>query len=396
MGTLAGIGFSTRKNPIEAGNEAAKMALERAGVPKPDVVIVFATVGYHQQKLIGAIREVTSGAPLFGCSGEGIIAQQAVDETNFAVGVMVIASDELGFGIASISGIGERADLAGERLAAKIAPLVTDESRAFFLLADGLAFDFDPFVTAFEGALPPSARLPIFGGLAADNWASRKTYQYHDDEVFSEGACCLVMSGRGQVAWGINHGCIPVGTKRTITRCKGNIIYEIDGVSALEALKEYLDEEWAIKWNKATLNLCLGFKTPEHLREEYEEYFIRYIIGKDDQQGSVTIQSDVTEGTELWIVRRDKELMMSGLRSIPRQIKEQLSGKSPKFVLQFECMGRGRVVFKEQERMDLVRSLQRDLGEDVPWLGFYTYGEIGPVDKYNCFHNFTSVVTVVY
>ncbi|MBU5636254.1 FIST C-terminal domain-containing protein [Geomonas sp. Red69] len=396
MGTSVGIGFSMRKNPVEAGHEAARTALERAGIAKPDFVMVFATVGYHQQRLIAAIREATSGAPLCGCSGEGIIAQEEVAETNFAVGVMAVASDEIRFGIASISGIGEPGDLAGERLAAKIAPLMASDSRAFFLLADGLGFDFDPFVAAFEGVLSPSARLPIFGGLAADNWASRKTYQYHDDEVLSDGACCVVMSGKGQVAWGINHGCVPVGTKRTITRCKGNIIYEIDGVSALEVLKEYLDEEWAIKWNKATLNLCLGFKTPEHLRQGYEEYFIRYITDKDEHEGSVTIQSDVSEGTELWIVRRDKELMMNGLRSIPRQIKEQLCGDPPKFVLQFECMGRGRVVFKEQERMELVRSLQRDLGEKVPWLGFYTYGEIGPIRKYNCFHNFTSVVTVVY
>lgn len=396
MGTSVGIGFSMRKNPVEAGHEAARAALGQGGMEKPDFVIVFATVGYQQQRLIDAIREATSGAPLCGCSGEGIIAQEAVAETNFAVGVMAIASDEIRFGVASISGIGERGDLAGQRLAQEIAPLLAPDSRAFFLMADGLMFDFDPFAAAFEAALPESARLPIFGGLAADNWASRKTYQYHDDRVMSDGACCVVMSGAGRVAWGINHGCVPVGTRRTITRSKRNVIYEIDGVAALEALKEYLDEEWAVKWNKATLNLCLGFKTPEHLRQGYEEYIVRYITDKDEREGSVTIQSDVVEGTELWIVRRDKELMMNGLRSIPRQIKEQLAGEAPKFVLQFECMGRGRVVFKEQERMELVKALQRDLGVRVPWLGFYSYGEIGPIREYNCFHNFTSVVTVVY
>lgn len=396
MGTSVGIGLSTRKSPTEAGNEAARTAMERAGVATADIVIVFATVGYHQQQLIGAIREATSGAQLCGCSGEGIIAQDAVVETNFAVGVMVIASDELSFAIASVAGIGEQAEVAGEKLAAKITPYLTDESRAFFLLADGLVFDFDPFVSAFEGALPPAGRLPIFGGLAADNWASNRTYQYHDDEIFSEGACCVLMSGKGQVTWATHHGCVPVGTERTITRSKGNVIYEIGGVPALEVLNEYLDEDWAVKWNKATLNLGLGFKTPEHLRKDYDDYFVRYIMAKDDEVGSVTIQSDVAEGTGLWIVRRDKELMMNGLKSIPLQIKEELAGRRPKFVLHFECMGRGRVVFKEQERIDLVKSLQRDLGENLPWLGFYSYGEIGPIGKHNCFHNFTSVLAVVY
>ncbi len=396
MGTSVGIGFSTRRSPMEAGSEAARTALEQAGVAKPDLVIVFATIGYQQQQLIGTIREATSGAPLCGCSGEGIIVQDAVVETNFAVGVMVIASDELSFKITSVTGIGEDPRVAGGKLAAKVAPLLAGDSRAFFLLADGLAFDFDPFVAAFEATLPPSGRLPIFGGLAADNWASRRTYQYHDDEILSQGACCIALSGNCRVAWGINHGCVPVGAKRTITRSKGNVIFEIDGTPALEVLKEYVDEDWAVKWNKATLNLGLGFRTPEHLRERYDEYYVRYVMAKDDQAGSVTIQSDVTDGTDLWIVRRDKELMLDGLKSIPRQIKEDLAGQKPKLVLQFECMGRGRVVFKEQERMDLVKSLQRDLGEDLPWLGFYTYGEIGPISRYNCFHNFTSVVAVVY
>ena len=81
----------------------------------------------------------------------------------------------------------------------------------------------------------------MFGGLAADNWAIRKTYQYHDDEVFSEGISCVLMSGSGDVASGISHGCVPIGTKRTITRSKGNIIYEIDGIPALEALKDYAE-----------------------------------------------------------------------------------------------------------------------------------------------------------
>jgi len=30
---------------------------------------------------------------------------------------------------------------------------------------------------------------------------------------------------------------VPVGTRRTITRCEGNIIYEIDRIPALEALE---------------------------------------------------------------------------------------------------------------------------------------------------------------
>lgn len=396
MGTLVGVGRSINRNPAEAGNEAASKAMEQAGVSKPDFVFAFATVGYDQQVLLRSIRKATSDAPLSGCSGEGIITRDMVAETNFGVCVLVISSDELRFGNAHVKGIAEQADRAGEWLAKGINPFLADDSIACFLLADGLVFNFDSFLSGFQRALARKEPLPLYGGMAADDWTSHKTFQYHNDEVFSEGMCCIVMSGRGNVACGINHGCVPVGSRRTITHCKGNIIYEIDGIPALEALQDYFPENWQQQWNKTSLNLCLGFKTTGQADSGQEEYFIRYMMDKNDQQGYVTIQSEIQDGTELWLARRDKKLIWSGIRKISRQINEQLAGVKPKFVLQFECVGRGKVVFREREKVELAESLQKELGEGVPWIGFYTYGEIGPVAGVNNFHNFTSVIVAVY
>lgn len=396
MGTSAGVGLSLHKNPAEAGKEAALQAMERGGIAKPDFVFVFATVGYDQKLLIGSIRDASAGAPLSGCSGEGIITAGAAAETNFGVCVLAIASDELRFANACIQGLDAGYARAGEELAEKVRPLLEADTVACFLFADGLLFDFDPFRDAFEKALSHERKLPLFGGLAANNLSTRKTYQYHNDRVISEGICCVVMSGKARLAWGVNHGCVPVGTRRTITRCQGNIIYEIDGIPALEALKEYIENGSATDWNRVTLNLCLGFKTPEHLRQEYGEYIIRYMMDKNDAEGWVSIQSDVTQGSALWIMRRDKELMREGLQAISEHIREQLGTSRPKLVMQFECMGRGRVVYREQEKIELLKSLQDDLGAGLPWIGFYSYAEIRPVSGYNCIHNFTSVLLAVY
>ena len=396
MGTSVGVGFSLQKNPVDAGKEAAIQAMQQGGISKPDFVFVFATIGYNQQVLIQTIREATKGAPLSGCSGEGIITQGMVAETNFGVCVMAITSDELRFSNVRVKEIATGVEQAGGGLATELQPLLAHDNIACFLFVDGLIFDFDPFRAAFEKTLQRETPLPLFGGLAADNWATRETFQYHNDEVFSKGLSCVLLSGRGQVAWGVSHGCVPIGTKRTITRSKGNIIYEIDGMPALEALKDYVEEGSESQWNKMTLNLCLGFKTPEHLKKEYGEFIVRYMMDKDDQEGSVTIQSDVTDGTELWIVRRDKDLIREGMQTISHQIKDMTGKEKPKLVMQFECMGRGKVVFREQEKIDLLRSLQEEVGADLPWIGFYSYAEIGPVSGYNCIHNFTSVLLAVY
>ncbi len=396
MGTSVGVGYSIHRDPAEAGKEAAFKALVNAGIDKPDFVFVFATVGYDQPALIKSIREITLNAPLSGCSGEGIITTGIADETNFCVSVMAISSDDLRFNNAFATDIGKAPDNAGKHLASGIKPFLAADNIACFILADGLSMNFDPFLASFEKSISADNPLPLFGGLAADNWTSKRTYQYHNDEVFSDGISCVIMSGKGDIAWGINHGCVPIGTERTITRCKGNIIYEIDGVPVLQALSEYLNDDWKTEWNKASLNLCLGFKTPENIRQYYNDYIIRYMMGKNDTEGYVTIQSEVAEGTSLWIVRRDKELIDMGLQAISKQIKGKTETERPKFILHFECVGRGKVVFREREKIELLNKLQHDIGRAIPWMGFYTYGEIGPIRQHNCFHNFTAVVAAVY
>ena len=396
MGTTVGVGRSFNRNPREAGEEAVLQALQQGGIGTPDFAFVFATVGYDQQKLIQAIRQATSGAPLTGCSGEGIIMQGTAVETNFGVCVMAISSDELCFANVCVPEIGADMALAGEKLAAELSPLLAADSIAAFIFVDGLVFDFDPFHQAFEKTLGHERPLPLFGGLAADNGATRQTFQYHDGQVFSRGISCVLLSGKGGVACGVNHGCVPVGSRRTITRSRGNVIYEIDGMPALDALKEYVEDGSLSQWNKVTLNLCLGFRTPEAIRPLYGDFIVRYIMDKDDREGCVTIQSDVAEGTELWILRRDKELIREGLHKISHDVSDKLGDRRAKFVLQFECMGRGKVVFREQEKIELLTSLQREIGSALPWIGFYTYGEIGPVGGYNCLHNFTAVIAVVY
>ena len=69
MGTTAGVGYSVRRNPAEAGREAALKAKQQAWTEAPDFVFVFATIGYNQQVLytINKRSDVTSAFErLFG------------------------------------------------------------------------------------------------------------------------------------------------------------------------------------------------------------------------------------------------------------------------------------------------------------------------------------------
>jgi hypothetical protein len=395
MTTKAGVGMSHHRNPEVAGREAAEQALERAGAGRPDFVFAFASVGYDQPSLLAAIRKATDGAPLCGSSGEGIIAGAEADESNFSVAVMAISSDELRFDTAIATDLKRDAEAAGRRIGDALRAASGADALGVVMLADGLTLNFDRFLRGFESGGPRDRPWPVFGGTSADNWAMKRTYQYCDDRVVSDGVVCALVSGRARVAWAVNHGCLPIGVERTVTKCLGNVIYEIDGKPILEVLKEYLVGDEIDNWNKTVVNLCLGFKAPGTMKD-YDEYLIRFMPTKDDASGSITISTEVTEGTSVWMTRRDFDKIAYGVDRIAQELHAATAGHPPKLVLQFDCAGRGKVVLRDQQKTALQARLRGGFGADVPWMGLYTYGEIGPVGTQNAFHNYTAVVLAIY
>jgi hypothetical protein len=251
-------------------------------------------------------------------------------------------------------------------------------------------------VAGLEGQLNLDRLLPLVGGTAGDNLLFQGTYQYHNDRVVSDGAAWALLSGRAQISWAVNHGCVPIGVGFEVTRCEGNVIYEIDGRPALEVVRDYVTDEGIRQWARAVLTFPFGFKVPGHM-QDYDEYIIRGMLGgKDDATGSVTIPTEVTEGTGVWMTRRDYEKLVHGVGRIAEDIKAQLGGNAARLVFQFDCAGRGKMYLREQQKLQLLETLRQQIGPEVPWLGFYTFGEISPVGGHNCFHNFTVVLAAIY
>src|ERR671921_1341228 len=270
MTTKAAVGTSYHHNPNVAGREAAEQALRNAGVSKPDFVFMFATVGYDQRSVLQAVREATGGAPLSGCSGEGTISGDDADESNFSVVVMAISSEELRWTNGLARGLGADPHAAGQRVARSLSSDLGADALGLFVFPDGTTVNFDDFFAGLEGNLPSDRFLPIWGGGASDNFAMRQTYQYCDDEIASDGVAYTLLSGEVLPAWAIDVGYVPIGGERTVTRSKGNTIYEIDGKPALEIFHEYLsDPALAEDWGAQLANtFALGFRAPNYIKDE--------------------------------------------------------------------------------------------------------------------------------
>jgi hypothetical protein len=397
MGTLTGVGVSHQRHPVRAAQEAVKKALIAAGIEQPDFVFVFASLGYVPDNLLQSIREATGYCPLSGCSGQGVIVQGEADESGFSVAVMVIKSDEIRFTNQMLSHQSPSTDDAlsfedvGKILGHKIQMGMPTDPIALFLFTDGLTLNFDRLAVGLQSVLLTETFLPIFGGAAGSNGAMQITYQFCDDQVLSDGTVVTLISGTAQIAWAANHGCVPIGTECHVTRAEGNLIYELDHKPVFEVLREYLSEDEIARWDRTIVSFCFGIKPTSG-----EEFMIRYLPRKDEAAGAVMLQTDVTEGTKIWVMRRDQDKIIEGTKRIAQSLNTQLNGKKPKFIFQFDCYGRGKSVFTEQQKQKLLRELQQDVGPMLPWLGFYTHGEISPIGHKNSFHNYTLVLTAIY
>jgi hypothetical protein len=391
----ATVGKSSNRSSRRAGEEAARQARDQMGDCAIDLALVFATTGYDQQALLDAIGSVIGSVPLAGCSAEGVITPEASDEGSHAVALMLISSDTMTFTTVSAAHLGIDSATCGRVLAQAIGHAVR-QPRALLLFPDGLTSNCSPLLSALQQDLP---ELPIAGGTASDMMRFERTYQYHDREALTDAVSGVLLEGAVDVEIAVSHGCDAIGLERTITRAQGRVVEEIDGRPAWEVFREYLDgQPETLRGADDVSQLAIAERPADvgGYGEHYGEYVIRVPLGHDEASGALRFGAEMPAGARVSMTRRVPHRVMQAAVSSVERIRERHPDQQPALVLQFDCAGRGRMLFGERCTQMGLRPLQHVLGETTPWLGCYTFGEIAPPRTKTHFHNFTVVVIAVY
>ena len=227
----------------------------------------------------------------------------------------------------------------------------------------------------------------------------QRTYQYCDGEVCRDGLAWALLSGDIQLHWGANHGCTTIGDDFTVTKAAHNRIYEIDGIPVIEFLRDYMIQGDEHSTNHAFLNIAIGFRAPEdivHAMPDYDFLITHLVLNSENPaKRFITVLPELPEGTKIWLVHRDPDIMSARLKELGAHLATALEGRAPAAVLQFDCAGRGKVTFREHQIAQQQTELQQTLGAPAAWAGFYTYGEIAPIGKFNCFHNYTATLVAI-
>ncbi len=398
MAIQAGVGIGKHADSYQAGYEAAKTATDRMGGGSADFMIAFTSVAFDQYEVVRGIRDVGKGSLFVGCSDAGEITNDG--PTQKSVAVMAIRSDSVKFFTGLGRNIKDGVRAAGSAVAREVKEKAGEGLRAFIMLPDVLSGNGAEIVRGVLDVLGP--HFPVVGGAAGDDFLFEKTYQYRDDEVVSGAVAGVGMSGNFSMGIGVRHGWVPIGMPMKVTRAEGAVLHELNGRPAISIYEDYFGAKAEELRHEALARLAitypLGLKIPEYT----EEYLIRDPITVD-AKGSITCAAEIPEGAEIRLMIGSKERAVEAAQDAARHLMNEfaIDKTRPKFVLMFNCIAREKLF--ASKAADEIRAVMEIIGNDVPLLGFYTYGEQAPLggefrNQKQCdsrFHNETAVLFAV-
>jgi small ligand-binding sensory domain FIST len=373
-----GAAVSTTPNYQQALDEVVPAAVAQAG-GKPDLVVCFFSM--HHAEAAAAIAEGlserTGTAAVIGCTAEGVIGGGRELEDGSALVVWV----------ARLPGASVRAfaldliELSNGYGVTGWPDLDQAERPNVLLLADPFSFPADSFVRRLNEEQP---EVRVMGGMASGGDSPEQHRLLLGDQALESGAVGVAISGPVEVRTVVSQGCRPICSPFTVTRCDGNVVYELGGQPALDRLRELIVRSGPADQALLMRGIQMGRVIDEHkMSFGRGDFLIRSLIGVDESSGSIAISDRVELGQTLQFHVRDAASASEDLELLLAPVP----GWDPRGVLLFSCNGRGRQLFSEPDH-DAARVAKRTA--DAPMAGFFAQGELGPVGGHNFLHGFTA------
>jgi hypothetical protein len=319
------------------------------------------------KECLAQARQAFPNAHVFGCSTGGEILGPRVRDATLALTAIAFEHSRVAAARMAIESP-EHSFAAGEQLIRQLDPRGL---RHVFVLSEGLLVNGSDLLGGINTALPPG--VSASGGFAADGTFLERTYVWCDDGPAQATAIALGFYGdRLHIGLSVTEGWHPFGPDRLITKSHKNVLYEFDGRPALALYKQYLGEY------AAGLPVA-GLMFPLELRiGPRQNRVLRVLLSVDEKQQSITFAGNVPQGSYARFMMGHIEDLIGGALKAAKVSLDNLDGQTPSLSLLVSCNAR-RSVLKQrvEEEVEAVREI---LGEQTFLTGFYSYGEIAPLE----------------
>ncbi len=220
---------------------------------------------------------------------------------------------------------------------------------------DGLLINGEEYIKAFTEY---KSDLIIAGGLAGDNYKFVNTIVFTQDGIIEDGAAIALLENDSlHVTTKANFGWENIGKKMTITSCEKNIVYEIDGIKAVDIYAKYLGEDIAKQLPKTGIEFPLiinrnGLNIP------------RAVVGKNED-GSLIFAGNLHLGDSVTFGYGNIQAVIDS----GENINNDSSLFESEGIFIYSCMARKNLL-QESISLELL-----PLNNIAPLCGFFTHGE---------------------
>ncbi|MBA0884241.1 FIST signal transduction protein [Flavobacterium undicola] len=233
-------------------------------------------------------------------------------------------------------------------------------------------------------------KIPIFGGLAGDEYKFEKTIVGLNSDASQGKVVAVGFYGDAiHFGFGSEGGWSDFGPEREVTLSEKNVLYKIGDRFALDLYKEYLGK-YAEELPSSSLYFPLSMK--ENIKATP---VVRTILSIDEGKKSMTFAGNIPQGSFVRLMKGNLDKLIDASYNAALQTFSEQSTK-PKLALLVSCVGRKIVLGNRiEEELEVVKEV---FGEDTLVCGFYSYGEISPtLKKVACeLHNQTMTIATIY
>ncbi len=388
MATQAGVGYSENPKSMEAGAEATSAAMADAGVDTCDLAILYSTSKQDPVQLRDGVRSVIGpNARLIGGYAVGAFTKDRLGYEGYQVGVAILSSDTMKVDMFIETGMPDNEHNVGVALGGQVQSQSFLDTPSMLLMYDsikgkppeGVIFNMNlatPLLQGMDTSLeswPPTAGVGLMGDMQGN-----PTYQWFDDRIEQQSAMALVLSGSVRMDTIIIHGCKPSSGYHTITKAEHNVVLEIDGKPAVEAVAELLGPDSQKSWEDYPIFVTLGVNRGDKFGPFDEEaYANRIVMSVDRERGGLAMfESDLKAGDEVQLMRRSID-DFSYIGARVQDLLERVGERKPFFALYIDCAARASAYCGTEG--EEAEEVQKTIGDRMPLLGMYSGVEIAKV-----------------
>ncbi len=378
---------TTAKRPLAALiGECSEQIRSQFDDEAPDLVVAFVSPHFIEEydQVMPIIMDGLKTSHFIGCSASGLIGGGHEVEQKPAVAMTAaILPDVVIRTFHLVNPDLPDTDASPQRWHDTVG-VAPEDNPHFILLPDPFSFRIDSLVQGLDYAFPTATKI---GGLISGAKRPGQNALWIQDKLYRNGAVGAALYGNVVVDPIVAQGCKPIGKQLRVTKCDRNIVFELDGKPAVNALHDMVQGLGEIEQALVRESLFIGIAMNE-FRSSHKagDFLVRTIIGIEPNLGALVVSESMREEQTVQFHVRDAATSADDLRLLLKGYRDEHSEQA-QGALMFSCLGRGEHLYGMSNHDS--ECFRQYMGS-VPLSGFFCNGEIGPVGGTTFLHGYTS------